>query len=439
MIALLLLALAQDSSRLTLRDAVSRALARYPSVAAVRAGREHAAADLGESRATRLPRVVLDGSLTEFQKPMLVFPLHGFVVGPGAPTPLFDRTLIQGGATASYTLFDFGQRGSRIRAATLSAQAADAAVGAAEQTVIARTATSFFRVLSARGVLAAQDERLAALESEAARTARLLTEGKAARIDVLRVQAELARARAERIQAASRLDVAEHDLSQLAEQPYETVHGAALTLMRLADTSLANRDSLLSAARTTSPALLESRRRAGAAEAAAGIARGTRFPELRLSGGYIDRGRGSGDFQAEWQAGLGVSWPVFTGGARANQIRRSDADARAAAEQLRLADLTLSADIDRTLASVREARGRVAALEQAVEQSAEVVHIERLALDVGSGTQSDFLEAAANLLSARASLVEARHAEITARVELARITGELSPEWLARALVEQPR
>ena len=75
-------------------------------------------------------------------------------------------------------------------------------------------------------------------------------------------------------------------------------------------------------------------------------------------------------------------------------------------------------------------------LERATLAQEEVVRIERLSLDVGSGTQSDYLDAEAGLLRARASLVEARHAAVTARIELARITGELSLDWLTRTLVE---
>jgi outer membrane protein TolC len=64
-----------------------------------------------------------------------------------------------------------------------------------------------------------------------------------------------------------------------------------------------------------------------------------------------------------------------------------------------------------------------------------VERIRRLSLQVGSGTETDYLGAEAALLSNRASLVQARHAEMAARVELARVTGELSPEWLGRVLV----
>jgi outer membrane protein TolC len=76
----------------------------------------------------------------------------------------------------------------------------------------------------------------------------------------------------------------------------------------------------------------------------------------------------------------------------------------------------------------------VLAITRAVDHLAEVARIEQLALEVGAGTQTDYLRAAAELARTRAALVESRHAEIAATVELARLTGDLSTAWLERAL-----
>jgi outer membrane protein TolC len=76
-------------------------------------------------------------------------------------------------------------------------------------------------------------------------------------------------------------------------------------------------------------------------------------------------------------------------------------------------------------------------LQTAVAQAEEVARIEKLALDAGSGVQTDYLTAEAQLLSARASLTQARGAEAAARIELTRVTGELSPEWLQSNLESQ--
>lgn len=431
MIAALMLIAIQDTTRLDLTDAVRRALSQYPVVAAARANLERSGAEAGEARSQRLPRLLLEGSATHFEEPMLVYPLHG-LPAPGAPgsvAPAFDRTLAQGSAFLSWTVYDFGLRSARVRAAGELEQGAASALRATEQAIIARTVASYLHLLTVREVLSAQDQRLAALDAEAARVRQLLAQGKAARIEVLRIDAEAARARAERITTASQLELAERELGRLTG--VRSVTAASLLRVTLRDSSEPSRDELLALSVQSSPELSEARARLAAARAALSAVRATRLPELRLQAGVVDRGRGSGDFQAEWQAGLGLSYALWTGGARASQIRRAEAEVRAAEQQMRAAELAVEQSLDRALASLREARARVAALRAAVQQSEEVSRIERTSLEVGTGTQNDYLEAEANLLRARAQLIEARNAELVARIELARVAGVLDSAWIA--------
>jgi outer membrane protein TolC len=73
----------------------------------------------------------------------------------------------------------------------------------------------------------------------------------------------------------------------------------------------------------------------------------------------------------------------------------------------------------------------------AVDHLTEVSRIERLALEAGEGTQTDFLRAEADLRRARAELVQAEYGQVLAIIELARATGDLSPAWLQRILETQ--
>jgi len=440
MISLVLVAAAlqvADSARLPLAAAIDRALARYPSVAAAEAVRGRASAEVGEAQASWLPRLSVDASLTRFQEPMVVRPLHGF--DPLNP-PLFDRTLLQSGVSLSYTLWDFGARSGRVGAARALTSVADASLDGSRAQLVQQVLAAYLRVGSAREVLVAEDQRVAALDREVDRVTQMLAQGKAARVQLLRAEAEREGARAERIGAAAGLDVAEHELALLAELPLDSVHAARLDRMALAagaETQMVDRSGLLASAGERNPQIREATSRVQAAVAAAGAVRATRFPELRVLGGYVDRGRAFGDFVAEWQGGVQLSYPVFTGGQRGSAIRRAAWDVEIQEQQQRLAKLNLSQAIDRALAAREEARARVVALELATQRSAEVARIERLSLDVGSGTQRDYLDAEAYLLRSRASLIEARHAEILALTELARLAGQLTPAWVAGALERQ--
>jgi len=95
--------------------------------------------------------------------------------------------------------------------------------------------------------------------------------------------------------------------------------------------------------------------------------------------------------------------------------------------------------VDRAAARGEEALARIESLTSAVERFAEVVRVQKLLLDEGAGTQTDYLAAEADLLTARANLAEAGHAAVLARVDLARAAGRLSPDWLRRNVLDLPK
>ncbi|HEY2805355.1 MAG TPA: TolC family protein, partial [Gemmatimonadales bacterium] len=410
--------------------AVSRALGQHPTVAIAATAASRARADVTDARSATLPRIALDASATQNQLPGLIYPLHGLPTPIStANIPVFGKTQFQGSASLNWTFFDFGGRSSRTRASRALVDAADASLNTAQQRLIAQVASAYLRVLTARLTLAAQDQQLAALSAEFSRTQAMLSQGKVARVEVLRADAAQARARAARIATAAQLEVARQDLSSLTAVPSDSLIPVALI-----DTAVPDRAAAIGRASQTSTEVQEATRRADAARWGASAARATRFPELRTSAILVDHGAPSYPFKAEWTALVGISYPLYTGGQRAAAIDRAADDERVAADQLRLAQLNVTQNVDHALASVIQAHAQTDALDRAALQSDTVAQIELTSLGVGSGTQIDYLDALAQALQARASLIEARHSEIAARIELARSLGELSPDWIARNL-----
>jgi outer membrane protein TolC len=427
-------AYAQSPPPLSLHDAVERALASHPSVGAARARRDESRAALREARAPRFPSLRLAGSLTQYQKPMVVTPIHGFTPGQ---QPRFDETLIQGTATLAYTLFDGGARGARVRRAGAQAGAANADLTANEQAIAARAVAAYLDVLGKKELLDAQDAQLNALKSEMARVQQLHDVGRAADVEVLRVEAVLATGEADRVRAANALDVAERELERITSAQASTLRAEALRPVRLTDTAIGAREVLVTQALESSPIMAQAGLQTVSAQAQASATRGARWPELRLVGNYLDFGADEGEHVLEWNAGVQLTYALFTGGATSGNIARADAAYRAAEEQARAARHQVEQDVDRTLAAVRDASARVTSLQRAVDRFGEVARIEKLALDTGGGTQTDYLKAEADLLSAKANFIDAHHREVTARVELARVLGQLSMNWLQQNLEQE--
>jgi outer membrane protein TolC len=115
-------------------------------------------------------------------------------------------------------------------------------------------------------------------------------------------------------------------------------------------------------------------------------------------------------------------------------VAQAEAERDTAAERLRLSRLEVRGELDRALAAVDETRARVEALQGAAVQYAEVARVEKLRLDTGVGMQTEYLDAESKLLDARAALVESEHSVVVARIEVARITGELGVAWIQTML-----
>jgi len=418
---------AQTAPSVSLRDAVRSGLDHHPAVSVARAGHSGAEALLGEVGAARFPKLAVDASMIRFQEPMVVAPFHRFdLMSP----PLFDRNLVQSNLSLGYTLFDGGARGARIRRAEAGAEAAWEGVRDAEMEVVSSVTLSYLSVLTSREVLDASDRQVAALESERDRVLLMLEEGRAARVDLLRVQAALSRAEAGRVSARARLDVAVRELRRLTGLGAGDLQSGSPLPLRLGRARVPDRAEALTRAQGGSPPLEAARRDVLAAEAGHSEARASRLPKLQMGARYSDYGTIEGDFTGEWQATFQLSYPVFTGGSRTNVIRRAEAEERRATEALRLVELQMESGIDQAMAAVQEADALKEALTAAVEQSDEVARIEHLALEAGAGVQTDYLTAEADLFRARAALTQARHGEIAAAVQLARAMGDLSVTWL---------
>jgi outer membrane protein len=357
----------------------------------------------------------------------VVAPLHRF--DPSSP-PLFDETLLQGHLVLGYTLFDGGARGARVRRAEAGAAAASEGEREVRMDLAVQVSAAYLSVLSARELLEASEALSAALESELDRIRQLLAEGKAARVDLLRVQAALSRADASEISARTDRDVALGDLARIIGRPAEEIRAGGLSPLPRLGSAPVNPQEALEAAQARSPTLARTQRELAGAEAGLNLARAEWLPRLEAVGRFTNYGTWSGNHTQEWQAGVSLAFPIFTGGARAGTREAARALVDEVTGRVRMAELEVEAGVERGLAAVAEASALSRALETAVEQSEEVARIEALALEAGAGVQTDFLRAEAELFQTRASLAQARNAEVLARIQLARIMGELSPRWI---------
>lgn len=423
---------------LTLSTAVERALGRYPAVTAARARVDEAAAATAETRTSHGPMVKLGASALQYDDPMITSPIHSF---SPADFPPFSETIVQGSLNFTYTLLDSGAQRQRSRQAGAQGAAAGAALSTTEQAIAARVAIAFTSAIARGEILAAQEDRVAALTLELDRARQLFSAGRAAEVETLRAEAALAAADAESSRAATALDSAERDLARLlSASPEETRVGllAPCAAPALAPPDAAARAALQQRAVAGGPAVEQARQQVAAAEAARALARTAYFPKLDVVGAVQQFREGGSDFATDWNAGLQLVVPLWDGGQTGRRVARAGAQRATAAALLAQVELDAREAVDRALAALADAVARGGALARAADRLAEVARVQKLLLEVGSGTQVDYLTAEAELAATRANATEARTTALLSRVELARLTGELTPDWFRRNLEAAP-
>jgi outer membrane protein TolC len=424
-LALLTVSPQGPDSTITLAAAAARALAVHPAMAAADAAVATAEARRREARSPWFPQLTTQSSISRFQEPMVVRPIHAL-----DPAHLaFDRTLIQSDLRLSYTLFDGGARLARGRAAGAAVAGSAAGRDAATGDLLADVARRYLAAQTAGETLDAQREGVRALSAERDRVAQLVQQGAGAPVELYRVEAALAQARAELTQAAETLDVTRRALARTLDLPTVTV--AEVQPVALTPSDTADRAGLLARVTAQNPELTQAAQAREQARQLRRQAKAAWFPRLDAFGAVNAYGDGSWDFTTEWQVGARVFYSLFAGGQRSATVAQATAAEDAADARYRAAQETIADALDQALASLVQADARVVALEATSRYAAEVARIERLSLDAGAGTEVEYLRAEADLRHARAQRAEARSARMFAHIELARLAGDLTADWLA--------
>ncbi|HSP13373.1 MAG TPA: TolC family protein [Thermoanaerobaculia bacterium] len=433
-VALAVASLAADASaQMTLADAVDRALAKSPGVATADAEWAAARAADDESRSARLPGLTLGGSASRYSDPAIATPIHGLTP---LNLPVFDRTLLQSGVNASYVLFDAGARSARIIETSGLSSSAQASTEAARQTAAMRAIAAYATVLARAAMVDAQDARLRAFAAELDRVTQFEAVGRAPHVDRLRVEAAAAAAEAERISAAAKLDAAERELARLLDVDTGETRAAKLVPLEDRGDDLPDR-AVLEQQAANSPLLRQAQLRAVAQSQSIAMASAARWPQVLASANQQSFATGRSVLEHDWNAGVQLRFSLFDGGATSARVARAASAAKAADEQFQTVRLENAVALDRAIADFQQNRAAVTSLGKAAERFDEVVRIEKLRLDNGAGTQTDYLRAEADLVAARSNLAAAKYGLIISRASAARIAGVLDRDWVAARFGEK--
>ncbi|HEX6558083.1 MAG TPA: TolC family protein, partial [Longimicrobiales bacterium] len=162
-----------------------------------------------------------------------------------------------------------------------------------------------------------------------------------------------------------------------------------------------------------------------ATHASASAARAQYLPTLRLSGGYdwFNQNAAINGGRLSWSTRLSLSYPLFNGFTREDNIARASATERNALATATDARLKARADLERTLNALKLAEEQVGLSKQAVEVAREDLRVQEERYKLGMSTILDRITSQINLMDAENNEVAARYDYEIARAQLEALIG----------------
>ena len=282
---------------------------------------------------------------------------------------------------------------------------------------------AYFDVAKAGELARVSQARLERAEEGLSAAQRRLQVGTATRSDVLRSQLELTNAKQALLTAQSSEKTAAFGLARLvgSETP---VYAKAFTEQTPRPLALSD-EQLVQLATQEAPVVLSADANYDATRASASAARAQYLPTLRLSGGYdwFNQSAAVNGGRLSWSTRLSLSYPIFNGFSREDNIARAAATERNAAATAADARLKARADLERTLNALKLAAEQVALSKEAVEVAREDLRVQEERYKLGMTTILDRITSQVNLMDAENNEVAARYDYEIARAQLEALIG----------------
>jgi len=337
-----------------------------------------------------------------------------------------------------------------IKEADASVAQAEALYLAAQQSLIVRTATAYFNVITARDTLAADHATTAANEKQLAQAKAKYQVGMSAITDVQNAQAAYDQSVATEIGAQQQVINAEESLRAITGEPVGVLQEPVIG-MPLRTPNPDNAGQWVTQALKQNPNLLAAQAAAEVASSLVSIKRAGHYPTLDLTLQHT-KNKNTNDFSAlgsqfgEFSNTNGNSLllqfnlPIFSGGGVSAQVTQAQRQYDAAEDQVKLVTRQTEQQARTSYLGVLTGISQVRALQQSVKSNQTSLQAMETGMQVGTRTIVDVLLARQNLVTAQTNYAQSRDNYLTSVLQLKQAAGILAPQDVKQinALLQVP-
>ncbi|MFL5382732.1 MAG: TolC family protein [Longimicrobiaceae bacterium] len=442
-----------DTLRISIQDAVARALAQGDELRLAESRSRAANAQLGVARSTALPALRMNSTFTHVYENARAQAVGQIFNQPNTYNVNFNL---------SAPLFQGGRISAGLKSARGLRGAAEADVEQARADVTLDVLRAYLDALFADRLVQIQRDNVRLAEERVRQVEQLERAGRASRYDVLRARVERSNLEPAAIRAAGDRELALLELRRLANlpssQPVQLVSPvSADAVAALAQAAGAPTPAADSAAVAAIPSVRAAELRAQASRAGIAIARADYLPTVSafVQSGFqafptdwrLPTSRGAletvtcppgsdadrvctqqnGGWFTDRSMGLQVSWPVFDGFRTRSNVALARAQADVARAQATQAREAAAVQLAQARTDLETARAQFAATRLNVAEAEEAFRLATLRFQRGLSTQLDVSDAQVALATARSNEARATHELYLAAAGVARAQGRPIP------------
>jgi outer membrane protein len=416
--------------RLTLADALSKAVETSHRLAEARARETAAQAGVAVRESAERPTVTANAGFTRTNHvlPFSVPSPSGIplLVYPDVPNNYTSRLEMR------WPIYTGGRTDALERAARAEAEAAGAERQTAQSDLRLEVTRAYWALVTARASLEVLEQGVARSQAHVDDANQRFTAGLVPPNEVSSASAQEARARMLAIEARTQRDVMSAELAHLIgvtpDQPLEPTADLARETTAFAGQRL-DVGPLVESARAARQERRTLQQRVAAADAQRDAAAAGRFPTVQFLGG-LDYARPNPRIfpradiaQDSWDVGVGATWSLWDGGRIVAEVAQARAVSQAASERLAEFDSQLSVEVRQRALEVESAIAAVSAAMSGVTAAADARRVvdERYRAGVIAGIE--VLDSEYALLQAQLDLTRAQAAVRLAEAQLTRALG----------------
>jgi outer membrane protein TolC len=413
-------AAAVGSVRLTLDDAIARAVRASHRIGEGQARQEAATAAIDSRSAATMPFVSVIAGYTRTNH------IVPFGLPPEKPTAIIYPDVPDNWRTRldlQWPVYTFGRFESMERAARSEAAAAEKDVSTYTADVRFDAARAFWALVTATESVRVVEDALALIEAHLRDVRNMRAAGLLAPNDVLSVEARRSRQQVQLIEARNMRDVAEADLRRVTGlEP-----GVAIAIDAALEgqpAGLPPFEQLLADARANRPERQALQARVDAIGERRNAAAAGRKPTLGVAAGF-DYAKPNprifprtNEWHTSWDVGVNVAWPLWDGGRVKADVAEASANQRAVEQRLAEFDSVLDFEVTQRRLDVEAARESIRAARDEVAAADEARRVVAERFKAGLVTNTEVLDAQQALLLAQ---FDRTRALATARLAEARL------------------